>query len=83
MRKQGDLQVGLDVGGELQTRIKDIVWQRREHFQDLLNQASMSSIEETESDDLGEDSSITLVEVVEGIKKISHQQSTGVGRVSP
>ena len=41
-------QVVLGLGGELLTRSEDIVGQWDEHFEDLFNLASMSSIEEVE-----------------------------------
>jgi len=47
----------LNLDGELLTQAIVGCW--KEHFEDLSNLASMSSIEETESEDLGEDLSIT------------------------
>ena len=69
--KQGPSQVVLDLGGELLTLTEYIVGQWKEHLEDLLNPASMSSIEEAESEDLGEDSSINLAKVVKGIKNLA------------
>jgi len=43
----------------------DIVGWWKEHFEALFHPARMSSIEEAESEDLGEDSSVNLAEVVE------------------
>jgi len=51
----------LNLDGELLTRTEDIVWQWKEHFEDLFN---------LESEDLGKDSSITLAEVIGVVKKL-------------
>ena len=54
----------LDLGGELLIQTDYIVGRWKDPFEHLLNLASMSSIEEAESEDLGEDWSIILAEVV-------------------
>ena len=68
------------MGGELLTQTEDIVRPWKEHFEDL-NPVSMSSIEEAKSKDLGEDSYITLAEVVEIVKKLPGFKAPGVDEI--
>jgi len=80
-KKQEPSHVVLHLGGELLSQIEDIVGPWKEHFEDLLNSASMFTIEESE--DLGEDSSITLAEVIEVVKKLPSDKAPGVNEIFP
>jgi len=55
----------------------------KEHLDDLLNPASMSSIEEAEFEDFGKDLSITLAEVSEVVKKLLGGKALGVDEIHP
>ena len=69
--------VYIDLRREPLTRTEDIIGRRKEHFEDFLNLASMSSIEETESGDLGEDLYIILAEVARLVKKLPVVKALG------
>lgn len=55
--------------GQLLTWTGDVLVWRKEHFSELLNPANTSSWEEAESKDLGEDSSISLADITEIVKR--------------
>ena len=56
--------------GELLTRTGNIVERWKEHFEDLLNPAITSTVNEAEPEDSGEFSPISLAEVAEVVKKL-------------
>ena len=72
----------LVLGGELLTRTVDVVRWWKEHFL-FLYLASMPSIEEAESEDLGKKSSITLAEVDEVFKKLPGSKALGMDKIRP
>ena len=73
----------LGLEGELLASTENIVGQWKEHFQDLLNLANMSSIEEAESKNLGKDSPITLAEVARVVKKLPSCKVPGEDEIRP
>lgn len=58
----------LGLGGKLLTQTDDIVKRGKERFKDLLNPPFMYTFEEAESENLGEDTSINMVEVFKVVK---------------
>jgi len=73
----------LDLGVELLRQTKDIFGEWKKHFEDLLNLASLSFFEKVESEDLGEDSCITLSEVTRVVKKIPDGKVPGMDEIRP
>ncbi|XP_013872670.1 uncharacterized protein LOC106523692 [Austrofundulus limnaeus] len=76
-------QAVFGLGGELLTRTEDIVGQWKEHFEDLLNPSFMSTFDESESEDSGEDESITMAEVTKVVKKLLGGRAPGVEEIRP
>ena len=66
-----DFSLASRMDEELLIRTEDTVGRWQEHFKHTHNPAGMSSTEETVSEDSGEDSSITLAEVAEVVKKLA------------
>jgi len=60
--------------GELLTQTEDIVGRWKEHFEELLNPTSTSSVEEAGSEDSGEASPIFLVEVTSIALSVAEQK---------
>ena len=70
----------VNLGGELLTRTEDIAVRGRNT---LLSPAGMSSIEEAESEDLGEDLSITLAEVIKVVNQRPGGKAPRVDEICP
>lgn len=70
-------------GGELLTSTGDVVRRWKEYFEDLLNPAVTSSVEEAEAGDPGEDLSITQAEVTEAVRKLLGGKAPGVDEIRP
>ncbi|KAK7929823.1 hypothetical protein WMY93_006218 [Mugilogobius chulae] len=70
-------------GGELLTSTGDVVGRWKEYFEGLLNPTTTSSDEEAETEDSGEDSSITQAEVTEVVDKLLGGKAPGVDEIRP
>ena len=70
-------------GGQLLTSTGDITGRWKEYFEDLLNPAVTSSIEEAEAEGSEADSSITQAEVTEVVKKLLGGKAPGVDEIRP
>ncbi len=70
-------------GGRLLTSTGDVVGRWKEYFEDLLNPAVTSSIEEAEAGGLEVASSITRAEVTEVVKKLLGGKAPGVDEIRP
>ena len=70
-------QAVLSRGGELLTSTGDIVGRWKEHFEELLNPANMSSVEEVELEDPGGSSFVSLAEVTEVVKQLLSGKAPG------
>ncbi|KAK7916392.1 hypothetical protein WMY93_012153 [Mugilogobius chulae] len=70
-------------GGELLTSTGDVVGRWKEYFEGLLNPTATSSDEEAETEDSGEDSSITQAEVTEVVDKLLGGKAPGVDEIRP
>ncbi len=69
--------------GRLLTSTGDVVERWKEYFEDLLNPAVTSSIEEAEAGDSEVASSITRAEVTEVVKKLLGGKAPGVDEIRP
>ena len=78
--KQGLAQAVFSRGRELLTRTGDIVGRWKE---ELLNLTNTSSVEEADSEDSGEVSSICLAEVSESVEKLLSGKVPGVDEICP
>uniref|UniRef100_A0AAY5JXR8 Reverse transcriptase domain-containing protein n=1 Tax=Esox lucius TaxID=8010 RepID=A0AAY5JXR8_ESOLU len=70
-------------GGQLLTSTGDVVGRWKEYFEDLLNPAVTSYIEEAEDEGSEVDSSITRAEVTEVVKKLLCGKASGVDEIRP
>ncbi|XP_070689082.1 paralemmin 1a [Pempheris klunzingeri] len=74
-------------GGKLLTPTEDIVGRWKEHFEELVNPTNTSSVEEAESEDSGEASSVSLAvslaEVAEVVKKLLGGKALWVDDIRP
>ncbi|XDV11655.1 hypothetical protein PO909_000531 [Leuciscus waleckii] len=70
-------------GGQLLTSTGDVVGRWKKYFEDLLNPAVTSSIEEAEAEGSEVDSSITWAEVTEVVKKLLGGKAPGVDEIHP
>ncbi|KAK7939602.1 hypothetical protein WMY93_002928 [Mugilogobius chulae] len=81
--KQFSTNTIYSAGGELLTSTGDVVGRWKEYFEGLLNPTATSSDEEAETEDSGEDSSITQVEVTEVVDKLLGGKAPGVDEIRP
>lgn len=81
--KQSPTNAVYSRGGRLLTSTGDVVGRWKEYFEDLLNPAVTSSIEEAEAEGSEVDSSITLAEVTEVVKKLLGGKAPGVDEIRP
>ena len=81
--RQGFSQAVYSRGGELLTRTGDIVGRWKEHFEELLNPANTSSVEEAGLEDSGVSSFISVAEVAEVVKKLLGGKAPGVDEIRP
>ncbi len=81
--KQCPINAVYSEGGRLLTSIGDVVGRWKEYFEDLLNPAVTSSIEEAEAGGSEEASSITRAEVTEVVKKLLGGKAPGVDEIRP
>lgn len=65
MTQKGKAEVAFSWEEELMTLTRDIVQRWKEHFKEPLYLAIMSSVGEAESEDSGEEFSMSLAEVAE------------------
>ncbi len=70
-------------GGRLLTSTGDVIGRWKEYFEDLLNPAVKSSIEEAEAGGSEVASSITRAEVTEVVKKLLGGKAPGVDEIRP
>ncbi len=70
-------------GGQLLTSTGDVVGRWKEYFEDLLNPAVTSSIEEAEAGGSEVASSITRAEVTKVVKKLLGGKAPGVDEIHP
>ncbi len=78
--KQGIAQAMFSREGKLLTQTGDVIGRWKEHF-DVLNLAITSSAEEFESEDFREDSSISLTEGTEVVKKFLSSKVPGMNEI--
>ncbi|KAG1932899.1 hypothetical protein F2P79_020886 [Pimephales promelas] len=81
--KQSPINAVYSRSGRLLTSTGDVVGRWKEYFEDLLNPAVTSSIEEAEAEGSGVDSYITLAEVTEVVKKLLGGKAPGVDEIRP
>ncbi|KAK7925336.1 hypothetical protein WMY93_007646 [Mugilogobius chulae] len=81
--KQFSTNTIYSAGGELLTSTGDVVGRWKEYFEGLLNPTATSSDEEAETEDSGEDSSITQAEVTEVVDKLLGGKAPGVDEIRP
>lgn len=79
--KQGLAQTMFIRGGELLTWTDNINQRWKEHFEEFLNLATMSSVEEARFKDSWEDFSISLAEVADVVKKLLRGQMSGMDEI--